>query len=153
MRNETRPALCSEIELYDAELKESTMNRLFNNTTPQNVHGWERTASVAGGLVLLGKGLRRGGVSGLLQLAMGGMALARGISGRCEAKRILTETEPSHSHSYSQAQQNLQDKQRYSHMPLDSEVHSPDFAEPEVTLPDSTPMGHEQHPSETNTKV
>jgi hypothetical protein len=118
------------------------MNRLFNKTAPQNVHGWERTASVAGGLMLLGKGLRRGGVSGLLQLAMGGMALARGISGRCEAKRILTETETEQP----RRQQHLADKQRYSHMPLDSEVHSPDFAEAAVTLPDTTPMGHETHP-------
>lgn len=82
--------------------------------------------------MLLGKGLRRGGVSGLLQLAIGGMALARGISGRCEAKRALTEPhEPP-----------VPQKQHYSHMPLDSEVHSPDF-ESEVTLPDSSPMGHE----------
>ena len=63
---------------------------LFDKNAPQNVHGWERSASVAGGLVMLGRGLRRGGLTGLLQLAMGGMALARGISGRCEAKRILT---------------------------------------------------------------
>jgi len=115
------------------------MNRFFDKTAPQNVHGWERTASVAGGLMLLGKGLRRGGVSGLLQLAMGGMALARGISGRCEAKRILTEAE--------QPQRDT-NKQRYSHMPLDSEVHSPDFTEPGVRLPDTTPMGHETHPGE-----
>jgi hypothetical protein len=118
------------------------MNRLFDKTAPQNVHGWERTASVAGGLMLLGKGLRRGGLSGMLQLAMGGMALARGMSGRCEAKRILTETE------HQSHRQDMADKQRYSHMPMDSEVHSPDFAEPEVILPDATPMGHETHPGE-----
>ncbi len=116
------------------------MNRLFDKTAPQNVHGWERTASVAGGLMLLGKGLRRGGMGGLLQLAMGGMALARGISGRCEAKRILTESEQQ------PRQQDVVDKQRYSHMPLDSEVHSPDFSEPDTPLPDTTPMGHETHP-------
>ncbi|HCJ29338.1 MAG TPA: hypothetical protein DHV63_08605 [Pseudomonas sp.] len=115
------------------------MNRLFDKTAPQNVHGWERTASVAGGLMLLGKGLRRGGLGGMLQLAMGGMALARGISGRCEAKRLLTEAGQTHQPP------GAGDKQRYSHMPLDSEVHSPDFAEPEVTLPDTTPMGHETH--------
>ena len=109
------------------------MNRLFDKTAPQNVHGWERTASVAGGLMLLGKGLRRGGISGLLQLAMGGMALFRGISGHCEAKRILTEA----------TARPIPQKQHYSHMPLDSEVHSPDFEATTVTLPDSTPMGHE----------
>ncbi|MCP9338942.1 YgaP-like transmembrane domain [Stutzerimonas xanthomarina] len=117
------------------------MNRLFDKNAPQNVHGWERGASVAGGLVMLGRGLRRGGLSGLLQLAMGGMALARGISGRCEAKRILTATEQA-------PHQARADKQRYSHMPLDSEVHSPDFDEPEMAFPDTTPMGHETHPGE-----
>lgn len=30
----------------------------------QNVHGWERAASLAGGLLLLGLGARRGGASG-----------------------------------------------------------------------------------------
>ena len=112
------------------------MKQLFDRNATQNVHGWERTASVAGGLMLLGKGLRRGGVSGLLQLAIGGMALARGISGRCEAKRILTEP----------GERAETQKQRYSHMPLDSEVHSPDF-EGEASLPNSTPMGHETHPA------
>lgn len=118
------------------------MNRLLDKRAPQNVHGWERTASVAGGLMLLGKGLRRGGLRGMLQLAVGGLALARGVSGRCEAKRMLTET--GHAHPSPRTG----DKQRYSHMPLDSEVHSPDFAEPQVTLPDTTPMGHETHPGE-----
>ena len=118
------------------------MKRLFDKSAAQNVHGWERTASVAGGLMLLGKGLRRGGIGGLLQFAMGGMALARGISGRCEAKRILTEAKQP------QREQDLASKQHYSHMPLDSEVHSPDFTEPDVRLPDATPMGHETHPGE-----
>lgn len=56
-----------------------------------NVHGWERAASIAGGLYFMGKGLGRGGLGGIVQLAMGGMALARGISGHCEAKRVLCE--------------------------------------------------------------
>jgi hypothetical protein len=33
--------------------------------------------------------LRRGGVIGLAQLAIGGMALARGITGHCSAKTLL----------------------------------------------------------------
>lgn len=111
------------------------MSALFDKTAPQNVHGWERAASVAGGLILLGKGVRRGGLSGLVQIAMGGMALARGMTGRCEAKRILAETK----------ERPLPNIARYSHMPMDSEVHSPDFEDPDVTLPDSTPMGHETH--------
>lgn len=67
------------------------MKSPFSNATEPNVHGWERTASIAGGLLFLGKGLRRGGIGGLLQLAIGGMALARGMTGHCEAKRVLTE--------------------------------------------------------------
>lgn len=59
-------------------------------STP-NVHGWERAASIAGGLYFLCKGLGRGGLGGILQLAVGGLALARGISGHCEAKRVLCE--------------------------------------------------------------
>lgn len=115
------------------------MNRIFDKNAPQNVHGLERTASLAGGLLLMGRGLRRGGLSGIVQLAMGGMALARGISGHCEAKRVLT-TVAAERNDHEQAT-----RQRYSHMPLDSEVHSPDFADPDVTLPDTTPMGHERH--------
>jgi len=61
-----------------------------SHPTP-NVHGWERAASIAGGLYFMGKGLGRGGLGGIVQLAMGGMALARGISGHCEAKRVLCE--------------------------------------------------------------
>ncbi|CDZ93049.1 YgaP-like transmembrane domain [Pseudomonas saudiphocaensis] len=61
-----------------------------NSSTP-NVHGWERAASIAGGLYFLGKGLARGGLGGILQLGLGGLALARGISGHCEAKRVLCE--------------------------------------------------------------
>ncbi|WP_028238955.1 YgaP-like transmembrane domain [Stutzerimonas azotifigens] len=113
------------------------MNRLFDKTTPQNVHGWERTASVAGGLMLLGRGLRRGGLGGMLQLALGGMALVRGMTGRCEAKRILSESHPQPSRQAAL-------DQRYSHMPLDSEVHSPDFERAEVELPDTTTMGIER---------
>lgn len=109
------------------------IKQMFDKTAPQNVHGWERAASLAGGLVLMGKGLRRGGIFGLAELAMGGMALARGISGRCEGKRMLTEME---------AKPALP-SQRYSHMPMDSEVHSPDFQDDSVTLPDSSPMGNE----------
>jgi len=117
------------------------MNRLYDKNAPQNVHGWERTASVAGGVMLLAKGLRRGGLFGLVELALGGMALARGgVTGRCEAKRMLTEHEASgarHDHK------GHFPPERYAHMPLDSEVHSPDFQDPDVQIPDATPMGHE----------
>ncbi|MCF7202606.1 YgaP-like transmembrane domain [Pseudomonas oligotrophica] len=116
------------------------MNRLFDKNAPQNVHGWERTASVAGGVMLLAKGLRRGGIGGLLELALGGMALARGITGRCEAKRMLGEQASAASGMASAGEPR---PERYAHMPLDSEVHSPDFQDPDVRIPDATPMGHE----------
>ncbi|MCP9339559.1 YgaP family membrane protein [Stutzerimonas xanthomarina] len=59
--------------------------------TSQNVQGWERAASIIGGLYFVGKGLGRGGLGGLVQLAIGGMALTRGFTGHCEAKRVLCE--------------------------------------------------------------
>lgn len=61
----------------------------FQSHTQQNVQGWERIGSLAGGVLLMGKGLRRGGVIGLAQLAISGMALARGITGHCSAKAML----------------------------------------------------------------
>jgi len=67
------------------------MNPIFPKNASKNVQGWERAASIAGGLVFLAKGLGRGGVGGMLQLAVGGMALARGVTGHCEAKRVLCE--------------------------------------------------------------
>ncbi|SDR80309.1 Protein of unknown function [Halopseudomonas litoralis] len=109
---------------------------MLHLTTPKNVEGAERAASIIGGLALLGNGMRTGGLSGVLQMALGGMAVFRGATGHCELKRILDEK---NHHS--------PDIQRYSHMPLDSETHSPDFRDPQASLPDSTPMGHETHPA------
>lgn len=113
------------------------MNNSFEQAPIQNVGDIERVASVASGLMLVGKGLRRGGLIGILEFALGGMALARGFTGHCEAKRIVTD-----------AMQDKQSKaaldQRYSHMPMDSEVRSPDFEKPAVKLPDAAPMGSEQ---------
>ena len=61
----------------------------FQSPTEQNVQGWERIGSLAGGVIMVGKGLRRGGVFGLIQVALGGMAVARGITGHCSAKSLL----------------------------------------------------------------
>lgn len=111
------------------------MNQFFskNQNQNQNVSDWERAASVIGGLVLVGRGLKKGGISGIVQLAMGGLAVARGVTGHCEAKRLLAE----------KAEDKAALDQRYSHMPMDSEVRSPDFEQTEVTLPDTAPMGNE----------
>jgi len=51
-----------------------------------NVHGLERVSSLAGGALMLGKGLRHGGLVGLLQMVVGGIAVARGVSGHCSTK-------------------------------------------------------------------
>ena len=100
----------------------------------QNVHGMERKLSVAGGLALLACGLRHGGLGGLLAAGAGGMALYRGISGHCELKEKLCSLHEG------------DDVARYAHMPMDSEVRSPDFRNPETGMPDSKTMGHERGP-------
>ncbi|MBD1553966.1 YgaP family membrane protein [Pseudomonas typographi] len=62
---------------------------LTDVTQPQNVHGWERAGSLAAGVVLVGKGVARGGLLGLLQVAIGGAALARGYTGYSKTKDIF----------------------------------------------------------------
>lgn len=61
----------------------------FQPHPEQNVQGWERIGSLAGGILMMGKGLRRGGIFGLVQLAIGGAVLARGITGHCSAKSMV----------------------------------------------------------------
>lgn len=58
----------------------------------QNVQGWKRIGSLAGGVVMVGKGLRRGGVFGLIEVALGGAALARGITGHSSAKSFFEKS-------------------------------------------------------------
>jgi len=108
----------------------------MQHSTVKNVKGVERAVSVIGGLALVGCGLRLGGWAGLVQIAVGGMALLRGATGHCELKEKLC-AHRDHPDN---------DIARYSHMPLDSEVRSPDFRDPETGLPDTTPMGHERDP-------
>ncbi|WP_443690435.1 YgaP family membrane protein [Pseudomonas sp.] len=64
----------------------------FETQPQQNVQGWERAASLAGGVLMMGKGLRRGGFLGLVQLAVGGAVLARGITGHCAAKSLIEQS-------------------------------------------------------------
>jgi uncharacterized membrane protein len=61
----------------------------FQSHPQRNVHGIERAASLAGGILMVGKGLRRGGFFGLIELAIGGAVLARGITGYCGAKNLI----------------------------------------------------------------
>ncbi|WP_268977570.1 YgaP-like transmembrane domain [Pseudomonas saliphila] len=53
--------------------------------------GMERVISVAGGALLLSKGLRKGGLFGLISLAMGGAAIYRGMTGHCEMKKKMMQ--------------------------------------------------------------
>ena len=76
-------------ELKRVERIESTP---FQTSSEQNVQGWERIGSLAGGVVMVGKGLRRGGLLGLIQVAIGGVALARGITGHSSAKSLLEKS-------------------------------------------------------------
>ncbi|PQO98049.1 MULTISPECIES: DUF2892 domain-containing protein [Pseudomonas] len=76
-------------DLKPVERIESTP---FQTQPEQNVQGWERVGSLAGGVVMVGKGLRRGGVFGLIQVAIGGVALARGITGHSSAKSFLEKS-------------------------------------------------------------
>ena len=76
-------------ELKPVERIESTP---FQSPSGQNVQGWERIGSLAGGVVMVGKGLRRGGIFGLIQVAIGGVALARGITGHSSAKSLLEKS-------------------------------------------------------------
>ena len=57
----------------------------------KNVHGLERIGSVAGGVMMVGKGLRRGGIFGLIQVAIGGVALVRGVTGHSSLKDKLAQ--------------------------------------------------------------
>lgn len=61
----------------------------FQPHPDQNVQGRERIGSLAGGVLMMGKGVRRGGFLGLIQLAIGGAVLARGITGHCSAKSLM----------------------------------------------------------------
>ena len=76
-------------EIKRVERIESTP---FQSPSEQNVQGWERIGSLAGGVVMVGKGLRRGGIFGLIQVAIGGVALARGITGHSSAKSLLEKS-------------------------------------------------------------
>ncbi|KIY39488.1 hypothetical protein TZ03_17670 [Pseudomonas sp. 10-1B] len=55
-------------------------------TSQHNVRGLERVGSLAGGALMFSKGLRHGGLVGLLQMVVGGLAVARGVSGHCSTK-------------------------------------------------------------------
>ena len=55
-----------------------------------NVTGLERVLSLIGGGLLLGNGLRQGGIGGWAQVLFGGFLAARGISQHCPIKESLS---------------------------------------------------------------
>ncbi|WP_449434449.1 DUF2892 domain-containing protein [Pseudomonas putida] len=61
-------------------------NQFAPASSEHNVHGLERVSSLAGGALMFTKGLRHGGLVGLLQMVVGGLAVARGVSGHCSTK-------------------------------------------------------------------
>ena len=65
------------------------LNTPFQTPHEHNVQGWERAGSVAAGVILLGKGASRGGLMGLIEIALGGVALKRGFTGHCAAKSLV----------------------------------------------------------------
>ncbi|BBH44876.1 YgaP-like transmembrane domain [Pseudomonas sp. KU43P] len=56
------------------------------DASQHNVQGLERLGSLAGGALMVTKGLRHGGLIGMLQVVIGGLAVARGVSGHCSTK-------------------------------------------------------------------
>ncbi|WP_042443019.1 YgaP family membrane protein [Azospirillum sp. B510] len=59
-----------------------------------NVGHGERLASLAGGVLLAAFGLRRPGWSGAALALAGGALVARGLTGHCPAKAMLSAREP-----------------------------------------------------------
>ncbi|WDG79780.1 DUF2892 domain-containing protein [Pseudomonas chlororaphis] len=78
--------------MSDSKQLEASATTPLQSPPEQNVQGWERVGSLAGGVAMVGKGLRRGGVFGLIQVAIGGVALARGITGHSSAKSLLEKS-------------------------------------------------------------
>ncbi|MGE6320689.1 SRPBCC family protein [Pseudomonas oryzihabitans] len=66
----------------------ATRHERTDNQVP-NVQGTERLVSLLGGGLLILGGLRRGGLTGCVKLALGAMALSRGVRQRCELKAAL----------------------------------------------------------------
>lgn len=64
---------------------------LTRKPTTQNVSTTEKWVSIGGGLMLIGKGLRRPGPLGWVHLAIGAATVFRGLRGYCPAKQKLQE--------------------------------------------------------------
>ncbi|MBD9677980.1 DUF2892 domain-containing protein [Pseudomonas sp. PDM18] len=56
----------------------------------QNVGNWVRALSVAIGLAAIGKGVRRGGLTGWLEVAAAVLVVKRGLTGHCNVKEVFS---------------------------------------------------------------
>lgn len=107
-----------------------------HTTTPTNLATTERAASCIGGLALLGNGLRTRNLGGALQVVVGGIALLRGVTGHCKLKQLMGKSYPS----------NTLKRNRYSHIPLDADVHNPKVEPSQELETVATPMDPKTHP-------
>lgn len=64
---------------------------LVGKPPTHNVTSTEKWISIGGGLMLMGKGLRRPGPLGWVHLAIGAATVYRGMRGYCPAKQHLEE--------------------------------------------------------------
>lgn len=64
---------------------------LVGKPPAHNVSTTEKWVSIGGGLMLIGKGLRRPGPLGWVHLAIGAATVFRGVRGYCPAKQRLQE--------------------------------------------------------------
>lgn len=60
-----------------------------HNPGGPNLAGWERALSLAIGLAGIGKGVRRGGVAGWLEVAAAVLVVKRGLTGHCKLKEAF----------------------------------------------------------------
>ena len=69
----------------------SSHTDLVGKPPTHNVTSTEKWLSIGGGVMLIGKGLRRPGPLGWLHLALGAATVYRGVRGYCPAKQRLEE--------------------------------------------------------------
>ncbi|TWE05682.1 DUF2892 family protein [Pseudomonas sp. AG1028] len=60
-----------------------------NKRSATNLAPMERVISIAGGALLIRKGLAIGGLFGLTDIAAGALGIFRGVTGICPAKRRM----------------------------------------------------------------
>lgn len=60
-----------------------------SNHSATNLAPMERVISIAGGALLIRKGLAIGGLFGLTDIAAGALGIFRGVTGICPAKRRM----------------------------------------------------------------